>query len=198
MGGIVPTKKPRIPRFDGNAIARVIKALVPGAIVERTGRGIDMNGQPFAPYSKRYQSFLRRGGEDPKVDLRLSGGLMNSIKARGMDVSDHRVVIRIGPDTGTSPVWRPKSGGRKRYERAMRKFEKGAARGDFSSHIAGRQASRAYSMQRTGSQSPPHNIVAHWLHYGTARIKARPFLGLTPEQTQMLFREIQKVMFRMR
>lgn len=195
--GITVTKRPKIPRFNGRAVAALIKAIVPGGIVERTGRGIDMHGRQFEPYSRRYRATLRLMGEDPKVDLRLSGGLMNSIKARGVDVSDNRVVVTVAPDTGTSPVWKAKAGGEARYERAMRRFNRAAAKGDYSSHVAGRQAARAYRSQRVkGKQSPQHNILAHYLHYGTPKMRARPFLGLTPEQTKSLFDAIRKIMWR--
>lgn len=167
MGGITVTKRPKIPRFNGTGVAALIKALVPGGIVERTGRGIDMHGRQFAAYSRRYLRQLQRMGEDPKVDLRLSGGLMNSIKARGVDITDNRVVVTVAPDTGTSPVWKAKAGGKK---------------------------SRSSRVQ--GKQSPQHNILAHYLHYGTAKIKARPFLGLTPEQTKSLFDAIRKIMWK--
>lgn len=204
MGGIIPTKKPRIPRFDGNAIARTIKWFVPGAIIERTGKGIDMNGQPFAPYSRAYRNLLKRMGEPQGVDLRMSGGLIKSIQARGVEIGDNRVVVRTGPDTGTSPQYVAPS---RRGELAKTSWDRG--RGLFGEQTAyagplrrGASSKLAKALTprriRTEGQSPPHNIVAHWLHYGTGRIKARPFLGLTTEQTQLLFREIQKVMFRMR
>ena len=182
MSGITVVRKPRMPKFNGRAVAAVIKAIVPGAILERTNRGVDANGNQFAPYSNRYIDFLLRGGESPKVDLRLSGGLLNSVKARGADVNDNRVTIIVAPDAGTSPVWKPKAGGLARFEKRLAK---------------GKQTAGSFTMQRTGKQSPPHNVVAHWLHYGTAHTPARRFLALTKEQTEMLFREIQKVAFKL-
>lgn len=179
--GITVTKRPKMPRFNGRAVAALIKALVPGGIVERTGRGIDMHGRQFAGYSNRYIDFLLRGGESPKVDLRLSGGLMNSIKARGVDITDNRVVVTVAPDTGTSPVWRPKAGGLARFEKRLK---------------TGKVTAGSFTMRRTSKQSPQHNILAHYLHYGTATIKARPFLGLTPEQTKSLFDAIRKIMWK--
>ena len=104
MGGIVPVRRPRMPKFNGRAVAAVIKAIVPGAILERTNRGVDANGNQFAPYSNRYIDFLLRGGESPKVDLRLSGGLLNSVKARGADVNDNRVTIIVAPEIGRAHV----------------------------------------------------------------------------------------------
>ena len=194
--GVTITRRGVQARFDPRRIAAIIKGVVPGMILERTNKGIDANGQQFAPYSKRYKKRLRLMGEDPKIDLRLSGGLLNSVKARGATLHPDRVEVIIAPDTGTSPVWAPKAGGQARYDRAMRKFEKSAARGDYSAHVAGRQAARAFRSRRTGKQSPPHNVVGYWLHYGTKTMKARPWMGLTDAQYTELLREIARICFR--
>jgi hypothetical protein len=161
--GVTITRRGRPPRFDANRIATIIKGVVPGMILERTNRGVDINGQQFAAYSRRYRNRLRRMGEDPKVDLRLSGGLLNSVKARGATLRADSVEVTIAPDTGTSPVWAPKAGGKSR---------------------------------RTGKQSPPHNVVGYWLHYGTKTIKPRPWMGLTPQQYAELVREIARICWR--
>lgn len=194
--GITVTRRGQQLTFSGERIAKTIAGLVPGMILRRTEQGIDANGQQFAPYSKRHLQFLRRGGEDTKVDLRLSGGLLNSIKARNIEILKDAVRVIVAPDAGTSPVWKPKAGGKKRYARAQRKFKKLSDAGDYSTHVAGRQISRAYRMQRTGEQSPPHNIVGYWLHHGTPTMKARPFMGLTDEQWKTLRAAIAKVMWK--
>lgn len=154
------------PRFNPEAIAKVIAGLVPGMILRRTEKGLDANGQQFAPYSARYRKHLRDLGEDPKVDLRVSGGLMNSIKARSIEILKDAVRVVVAPDAGTSPVWT------KRKDKAGR-------------------ASRTI-----GKQSPPHNIVGYWLHHGTPKMRARPFMGLTAEQWRTLRAAIAKVMWR--
>ena len=92
------------PRWNGAKVAKVIGALVPGMIIRRTGQGIDRNGAPFAPYSQAYREALSRGGESPAIDLRLTGGLMNSIKVRSSVHTDHDATVTIAPDTGTSPA----------------------------------------------------------------------------------------------
>lgn len=194
--GITIKKSGRPPRFNAEGIAREIKRFAPGAVVERVGRGLDIFGRPFAAYSRRYRNFLKRGGEDQKVDLRLTGGLMNSIKARDALLRADYVEVTIAPDTGTSPVWVPKSGGQQRYNRAMRRFEKAAAAGDYSSHLAGRQAAKAYRMQRTSKQSPQHNVVGYWLHNGTTTAPARPWMGLDPKQEAYLREMIARIMWR--
>lgn len=204
--GITITKRGRQPKFNAAAVEREIKRFAPGAIIERVGRGLDIKGQPFAAYSPRYRGILRRMGEDPKVDLRLSGGLLNSVKARDATLRADSVEVVIAPDTGTSPVWKAKAGGKKRYNRAMRKFEKLSAAGEYSAHVAGRQVSRAYRSQRVfvtdeagnraAKQSPPHNVVGYWLHFGTPTMRARPWMGLDPTQEAYLRKRIAEIMWK--
>lgn len=204
--GVTVTKRGRMPKFNAQGIAREIQRFAPGAIVERVGRGLDVKGQPFAAYSPRYRGILRRMGEDPKVDLRLSGGLLNSVKARDATLRADSVEVIIAPDTGTSPVWKAKAGGQGRYERAIRKFNRLSAAGDYSTMVAGRQASRAFRSQRvfvtdetgkrSAKQSPPHNVVGYWLHFGTPTMRARPWMGLDPTQEAYLFRRIAEIMWK--
>lgn len=206
MGGITITRRGRQPKFNAEGIAREIRRFAPGAIIERTGRGLDVNGKPFAGYSPRYRRQLKRMGEDTKVDLRLSGGLLNSVKARDATLRADSVEVVIAPDTGTSPVWKAKAGGKRRYNRAMRKFEKLSAAGEYSAHLAGRQVSRAYRSQRvfivdaegnrSAKQSPPHNIVGYWLHFGTPKMQARPWMGLDPTQEEYLRKRIAAIMWK--
>ena len=45
-------------------------------IVDRTKRGLDVDGQPFKPYSSNY----KKKGRSIKVNLKVSGELLKSIK----------------------------------------------------------------------------------------------------------------------
>jgi hypothetical protein len=165
--GIEITKRGRMPKFNAEGIAREIQRFAPGAIIERTGRGLDLKGKPFAAYSPRYRNRLKRMGEDPKVDLRLSGGLLNSVKARDALLRADSVEVTIAPDTGTSPVWKAKAGGKRR--------EQG---------------------KRSAKQSPPHNIVGYWLHFGSPTMRARPWMGLDPTQEEYLRKRIAAIMWK--
>jgi len=192
------------PRFNPEAVAREIKKFAPGAIIERVGRGVDINGQPFAPYSRRYRNFLKRGGEDQKIDLRLSGGLMNSVKARDAILRPDSVEVTIAPDTGTSPVWRPVTTGSEiRRGNAARGRGLFGVVGGYSGPLRrgdekrlAQRLAKTGTMQRTGKQSPPHNVVGYWLHYGTPTMRARPWMGLDPKQRAYLFQMIARVMWR--
>lgn len=158
----------RMPKFNARGIAALIKATVPGAILKRVDKGTDLENKQFAQYSRRYIETLQRMGEDTKVDLRLSGGLMNSVKARETIIRDDSVEVVVAPDTGTSPVWKAGDSGK----------------------------GKASKSKRTDKQGPPHNKLATWLHYGTARMKARPFMGLTEEEWNRLLKEIARIVWR--
>lgn len=51
-------------------------------IIKRTKQGLDKNGQPFEGYSKAYKDSLnfKIAGKSSKVDLTLSGDMLDSIK----------------------------------------------------------------------------------------------------------------------
>ena len=91
-------------KFDASKVEKLIKAYVPGAIIRRTAKGISSTGSSFAPYRESYVAALRRGGEDTSVDLRLTGGRINSIKVVSVDVSANSLRFTIAPDAGTSPA----------------------------------------------------------------------------------------------
>lgn len=100
----ITTKRSGPPvKFDAAKAIRLIAGYVPGAIVRRTAQGLDTHGQPFAPYTPRYRQTLAKMGEDQSEDLRLTGGLMNSVKVREKRVTAAGVEVVIAPDTGTSP-----------------------------------------------------------------------------------------------
>lgn len=100
----ITTRRTGTPaKFDGAKAAKLIAGFVPGAILRRTDKGIDAKGNAFASYKPSYRDTLAAMGEDGKVDLRLTGGLLNSIKARQTTVTADGVAVVIAPDTGTSP-----------------------------------------------------------------------------------------------
>lgn len=113
MGITVKRTGPPV-KFDPEKAAKVISAFVPGAILRRTAQGLDMHGDPFSPYQPSYREALADMGEDQRVDLRLTGGLMNSVKVRERRLSPDGVAITVAPDTGTSPQVAPSDGRAKR------------------------------------------------------------------------------------
>ena len=96
-------------------------------------------------------------GEDQSEDLRLTGGLMNSVKVREKRITAAGVEVVIAPDTGTSP------------QVVASTYRSGQRKGQGKA-------------KRTGQQGPPHNVLGYWLHHGTPHMRARPFMGLSPDQ----------------
>lgn len=107
----ITTKRSGTPvKFDAEKAAKVIGGFVPGAILRRTDKGISSTGQAFASYSHSYRERLAAMSEDQKIDLRLTGGLMNSVKVREKRISANGVEVVVAPDTGTSPQVTPRNG----------------------------------------------------------------------------------------
>jgi hypothetical protein len=91
-------------RLDTEALVATLKTEAVSRILRRTARGIDADDKPFAGYSAGYTRALMAGGESVDVDLRLTGGLLNSVKVIEVKRVGSSTVITIGPDTGTSPA----------------------------------------------------------------------------------------------
>lgn len=160
--GVEVIHKGERARVDVLAIAKGIAAFLPGLIIDRVDAGLDIHDKAFAPYSPSYRAALQMAGEDTKVDLRLTGGLINSVKVRRIvRKSDGVVVVHVGPDSGTSPrvplapPW-------------------------VSGDADARAAWMAHPPKRSGRRGPQHNAVGAYLHKGTATMRPRPWLGLSP------------------
>lgn len=155
-------------KIDVLTMAKRIAAFVPGLILERVDAGLDIRDKPFAPYSPNYRAALALANEDGKVDLRLSGGLLNSVKVRRIvRKADGVVVVHIGPDAGTSP----------RVPLAPPWV------------VNDPQARAAWARnppRRDGKRGPPHNAVGAYLQRGTPTMRPRPWLGLSPSDLKDL------------
>ena len=154
--------------IDVLTIAKRVAAFAPGLIIDRVDAGLDIKDKPFAPYSPSYRAALALANEDGKVDLRLTGGLINSVKVRRIvRKSSGAVVVHIGPDSGTSPrvplapPW-------------------------VVNNPEARAAWARNPPQRRGKRGPPHNAVGAYLHKGTPTMKPRPWLGLSPSDLRDL------------
>ena len=114
----ITTKRSGTPvKFDAAKAAKVISAFAPGAILLRTAQGKSTTGAAFAAYSDSYRKTLQAMGEDQKVDIRLTGGLLNSVKVRDTVTAADYVQVTIAPDNGTSAQVVPK-------KKKMKKFNK--------------------------------------------------------------------------
>lgn len=75
-----------------------------GMIQRRTSRGVDKDGNGFAPYSAAYREALVAGGESTKVDLTVTGAYLGGFREhrRVVDAARGVAYALIGPGTGTS------------------------------------------------------------------------------------------------
>lgn len=90
--------------FDLKAVATLLKSLVPSVIVQRVDAGRDINDKAFAGYSSGYVKALAKAGQNTNVDLRLTGGMLASVKARSVVLTKDKLEIFFAPDAGTSPA----------------------------------------------------------------------------------------------
>ena len=62
--------------------------LIRQRILDRTARGVDAEGQPFAPYSEDYAKTKREAlGSSGAVDLTVSGEMLRAITIEATDKS---------------------------------------------------------------------------------------------------------------
>jgi len=133
-------------KVNADRMVDILKTEAVSRIIRRTGSGVGAYDKPFAGYSSGYLRALLEGGEDTRVDLRLTGGLLNSVRVIRVErISRNVTRVVIAPDAGTSPA---------------------------VSLAEGRA-------KRTSRRGPPHNLLGRWLHYGTPRMRPRPWLALS-------------------
>ena len=168
--------------IDMKAIMAAVGVATVGHIVERVDKGLDVNDQPFAQYSDDYREWLKVGGENPDaVDLRLTGGLMNSVKVRETRIENGTGFVTVGPGTGTSAE--VTHGGRTAFQAFT-----GAAPKQELTKTGKPKKPRASS--HTNKRSPPHNILGSYLQ------KKRPWLGVSPLGMAKLRQLIERVMLK--
>lgn len=108
-------------KVDVQRAARVLPPLIIGHVLRRTAQGKDMHDRPFAAYSAGYRRRLTRMGESTKVDLRATGGLLNSLRLLRTEVRGSVAILVFGPDAGTSAEVRTPPAGRRRARRTGRR-----------------------------------------------------------------------------
>lgn len=108
-GGVQVTSRGHI-ELDLQAIAKALGPAAVGHVVERVDDGRDLEDKPLAGYTKGYERWLEKGGEDTRVDLRVTGGLMNSVAVREERIGADGLHLTIGPGTGTSERRRAEKG----------------------------------------------------------------------------------------
>ncbi len=145
--------------LDKTLLANAMAVTAMGIISARLTHGLDMHGRPFKPYSASYKRALALEGMNSKVDIALSGGLLQSLHTLRTWSTPTLVASVIGVDSSPSrfmpllPPWiKPEQ------RRAWRKV----------------QLAKPH-------HGVPHNVLGAWIHNGTGRMPARPWLGLSPK-----------------
>lgn len=117
----ITVKPGRKTNIDLDAIAKVCAARVPGLILDRVNRGLDINDKPFAPYSPGYRQTLGEMGEAADVDLRMTGGLLNSVRLVKAEKGKGTITMHFAPDAGSSPQVKAPTKGKPRAQRTGRR-----------------------------------------------------------------------------
>lgn len=164
-GSVRVTTRGRIS-LDLRALAKTVGVAAVGHIIERVDASRDIRDRAFASYSKPYAAWLEMGGENPAhVDLRLTGGLLNSVAVRQTEMSASGFTLTIGPGTGTSEQ------------------RKAVGRGKSGQLLKRRR------MAKTGKRGPAHNLLGSYL-----QVK-RPWLGMSPTGMRMVRALLERVGF---
>ena len=192
IGSNVTVTSGDAPKLDLMAVVRRISPEITGMMKTRARKGLDVNGQPFAPYAPSTVEQYARGGESSKVDLTITGAMILGLAERVAErlVAGGRAEMLFGPGSGTSEErrlvrHRTKSG--KLTTKSLGKNAWGIE--------VGRSQGRA---AKTGERSPPHTQHAAWIHFGTERMPARPFVGLTEAEEAAIGKLIAEVALRAR
>jgi hypothetical protein len=103
---IVVTRSGGPPRVPLERIAKLVATLAPGLIRERTGKGLDIRDKGFVQYSKDYGDAKVAAGRNIGVNLTVTNGLLGSVAAVSVVVTEQGFTIVIAPGAGTSAATR--------------------------------------------------------------------------------------------
>ena len=93
---ITRTKTAKAPHIDLKKMAPTIAAAVMGHVRDRTNGGLDVKDRPFEPYSEEYLFKLSASGQDTKVDLQLTGGMLNAFDWLGEAIKGDVLILTFG------------------------------------------------------------------------------------------------------
>lgn len=155
----------KTPTVNLNVARVFFETHLPSAIIIRTQKkSLDRYGNSLGDYSEGYNNRRARMGESTgRVTLRLTGGLLNSIRARDSVMKKTSVSVTIGAGANPSKVVRPpKDGGFGRWEIDASKI------------------------------GPRYNQILYWLGPG-ARGKKREILGFSKRELKAIAKKITKL-----
>jgi phage gpG-like protein len=79
--------------FKSTKPMELLTADVQGRILDLTRRSLDYHGRSFAPYSTAYAKFKKKKTGSAKVNLRLSGAMMDALTTEVVNPKKGRVFI---------------------------------------------------------------------------------------------------------
>lgn len=99
---VIVTRSGDPPRVPLERIAKLVATLAPSLIRERTGKGLDVRDKGFVKYSKDYEDAKVAAGRNAGVNLTVTNGLLGSVAAVSVVVTEQGFTIVIAPGAGTS------------------------------------------------------------------------------------------------
>lgn len=124
---ITQTKKAKAPKIDLRKMAPAIAAAVIGHVRDRTDSGLDVKDRPFKPYAESYEALLAASGQDTKVDLQLTGGMLNAFDLLDEQLRGDVLTLTFGvKPSQTKNAYFYVPGGRRHAKMKREKIEKAA------------------------------------------------------------------------
>lgn len=169
----VPTWK-----VDSAEAQKIIEDGAIPMIKERTKRGRDIFDRPFAPYRPSYRAALDLAGQPTNADLLLTGQMLDSLKIVGRKKSKNGFGFDVKPahikhrNVYMAPPWVVNND--KAKERWKAKYA---------------------GLVETGKRGAYLDEIGRYLHEGTPKMNARPFLGLSPSDVEKIRRKIADSVF---
>jgi hypothetical protein len=152
--------------LDLAALARLLVTDARSRIVRRTSAGVDMHDKAFASYSQSYREGKMALGRNSTPDLTLTGGMLKATQVRELRVVNGSWFMSVAPGPGASQRLRVPPPWISSDPKALARW------------LSGPRFSTA--------PSTAHNRVGAWLHFGTPKMKPRPWLGLSPKDLQAI------------
>ncbi len=104
-GGRVVVTHVDVPvfKFDLQRVEAYLKARIPGIVIRRTEKGIDVKGRPFKPYNAEYAKRRLLAGRGSQPRLWLTGGMVGSFAFRASRAGADGLTVTFSPGASTSP-----------------------------------------------------------------------------------------------
>lgn len=175
-----------LPPETRRAILERAMLLGIGAIKRRTGKGLDVEGKPFLPYSPRYAKLREESGRRSQpVTLLLQGAMLNGLAILAND--GDRGLVGF---TGTAPAT---SFSRRRKARKIKRLTDEQL--DNAVSVRAYKPRPARSLKKSKGSTISNALKAKYLTDGNSKgrpPKPRRFVGLTDEERAAIVRDLNR------